>query len=60
MEENIANGFIRVIPSNKLLYCVGNLKQRDKTKLDSLMAKGTASAAEKSKDLERHIRRIKG
>ena len=51
MEENIANGFIRVIPSNKLLYCVGNLKQRDETKLDSLMAKGTASAAEKSKDL---------
>ena len=47
MEEAITNGFKRVIPNIKVLYCARNLKQRDKIKTDNLMEKVTASAAEK-------------
>ena len=47
MEKAIANGFERVIPNIKILYCARYLKQRDKMKLDSLLEKATASAAEK-------------
>ena len=58
MEEAIAKGFKRIIPNIKVLYCARHLKQRDEMKLDSLMEKVTASAAEKnssqSRDLERH------
>ena len=47
MEEAIAKGFKRIIPNIKVLYCARHLKQRDEMKLDSLMEKVTASAAEK-------------
>ena len=47
MEETIAKGFKRVIPSIKVLYCARHFKQRDEMKLDRLMDKVTASAAEK-------------
>ena len=64
MVEAIAKGLKRVIPNIKVLYCVKHLKQREEIKLDSLIEKVTASAAEKnssqSRDLERHTRRTKG
>ena len=47
MEAAIAKGFKRVIPNIKMLYCARHIKQRDKMKLDSLMGKVTASAAQK-------------
>ena len=47
MEEAIAKGFKRVILNIKVLNYARNFKQRDEIKLDSLMKKVIASAAEK-------------
>ena len=60
MEEAIAKGFKRIIPNIKVLYCVRHLKQNDEMKLDSLMGKVTASAAEKSQAKSEILKDIYG
>ena len=49
LEKVIWQGFKQIFPISKPLYCVGQLQERDKKKIEKLLSKTHSNAAEKKK-----------